>query len=522
MAARVTKIPATLNRFTMTPVHGRVKRKVAGYARVSTAHEDQQTSYEAQMDYYKSYISSHDDWEFVGMYSDEGITATNTKRRDGFNRMIDDALAGKINLIVTKSISRFARNTVDSLTAVRKLKDKGIEVYFEKENIWTLDSKGELLITIMSSLAQEESRSISENTSWGIRKAFADGKVILQHDRFLGYDKDFAINREEANTVRLIYKLFLSGLSCYAIKQELERRGRMTALGGKRWYASTIISILKNVKYKGDALLQKEYTIDFLQKKRKKNEGELPQYYIEGHHEPIIQPEIFALVQAEFAKREGFSRRYSGVSVFSSKIKCGECGGWYGAKVWHSNDKYRKQVYRCNHKYRYDKWCSTPVVTEEQIKRWFLKAMDLMITDKAEVIHNLKILRQKADTAGLIDEQKRVHDEITRLDNELRSMISDNAKVVQNQYEYNRKYTEMYGKYEQNLTRSDEIEEEIKNHEALGIKIDIFIDKFGKLGIGALEFDENLWAGIVEYLTVYTKQKVVFTFVGGIEISVEC
>lgn len=521
MAARVTKIPATLNRFTRTPVHGRVKRKVAGYARVSTAHEDQQTSYEAQMDYYKSYISSHDDWEFVGMYSDEGITATNTKRRDGFNRMIDDALAGKINLIVTKSISRFARNTVDSLTAVRKLKDKGIEVYFEKENIWTLDSKGELLITIMSSLAQEESRSISENTSWGIRKAFADGKVILQHDRFLGYDKDFAINREEANTVRLIYKLFLSGLSCYAIKQELERRGCLTALGGKRWYASTIISILKNVKYKGDALLQKEYTIDFLQKKRKKNEGELPQYYIEGHHEPIIPPKTFALVQAEITRREKFSRRYSGVSIFSSKIKCGECGSWYGAKVWHSNDKYRKRVYRCNHKYRYDKCCLTPAVTEEEIKKWFIKALDSMLIEKDEVICNLNMLKCKTDLADLMAEQERVRDEIVRLDEELRQMIANNASVVQSQDEYDRKYAALYGKYEQKLVRADEIVNQIKEQDALGLKIDGFIDEFSKLETGNSEFDENLWAGIVDYLTVYTKGKVVITFVGGIEIEVE-
>ena len=520
MAKRVTKIPATINRFTLTPVYEKVRRKVAGYARVSTAHEEQQTSYEAQMNYYKSYISSHDDWEFVGMYSDEGITATNTKRREGFNRMIEDALAGKINLIVTKSISRFARNTVDSLTAVRKLKDKGVEVYFEKENIWTLDSKGELLITIMSSLAQEESRSISENTSWGIRKAFADGKVILQHDRFLGYDKDFAINKEEANTVRLIYKLFLSGLSCYAIKKELERRGCVTALGGKRWHASTIISILQNVKYKGDALLQKEYTIDFLQKKRKKNEGELPQYYIEGHHEPIIQPETFALVQAEFAKREGFSRRYSGVSIFSSKIKCGECGSWYGCKVWHSNDKYRKLVYRCNHKYKWDKRCSTPAVTEEDIKLWFIKALNSILAQKDEVICNLEMLRCKTDISALVVEKENVSSEINALDRELRVMISHNARVAQSQSDYERDYTKLYGKYEQKLVRLDEIDDAIKAQEALTMRIDNFITEFRKLGADEIGFDENLWSGIVEYVTVYTKEKVVVTFVGELEVKV--
>jgi DNA invertase Pin-like site-specific DNA recombinase len=188
---------------------------VAGYARVSTDHEDQVTSYEAQVDYYTSYIKGRHDWEFVDIYTDEGISATNTRHRDGFNTMVKDALDNKIDLIITKSVSRFARNTVDSLTTVRKLKDKGIEVYFEKENIWTLDAKGELLITIMSSLAQEESRSISENTTWGQRKRFADGKVSVPFKQFLGYDKgqdgNLVVNREQARVVKLIYRLYLSG-----------------------------------------------------------------------------------------------------------------------------------------------------------------------------------------------------------------------------------------------------------------------------------------------------------------------
>lgn len=165
------------------------------------------------MNYYQEYIKSREDWEFVGMYSDEGITATNTKHRDGFNQMVEDALAGKIDLIITKSVSRFARNTVDSLTTVRKLKEHGVEIYFEKENIWTLDAKGELLITIMSSLAQEESRSISENTTWGQRKRFADGRASVPYKNFLGYDKGFKVNEKEAETVKLIYKWFLEGFS---------------------------------------------------------------------------------------------------------------------------------------------------------------------------------------------------------------------------------------------------------------------------------------------------------------------
>ena len=210
MPRAVTVIPATINPLTRLPHSTTIKRRVAAYARVSTDSEEQQTSYEAQVDYYTHYIQSKPEWEFVGVYTDEGISATNTKHRDGFNAMIEDALAGKIDLIITKSVSRFARNTVDSLTTVRKLKEKGVEVYFEKENIYTLDSKGELLITIMSSLAQEESRSISENVTWGKRKQFADGKVFLPYKQFLGYRKGTdgfpEIVPEQAEIVRRIYR----------------------------------------------------------------------------------------------------------------------------------------------------------------------------------------------------------------------------------------------------------------------------------------------------------------------------
>ena len=213
MAKTVTTIPATISKYTAVPIDSRAKRKVAGYARVSTDHEDQISSYAAQVDYYTNYIQGRDDWEFAGMYTDEGITATNTKKREGFRKMVADALAGKIQLIITKSVSRFARNTVDSLATIRKLKENGVEVYFEKESIWTFDAKGELLITIMSSLAQEEARSISENTTWGHRKRFADGKVSVPFKHFLGYDRgedgNLIINPEQAQTVRLIYKMFL-------------------------------------------------------------------------------------------------------------------------------------------------------------------------------------------------------------------------------------------------------------------------------------------------------------------------
>ena len=278
--AKVTVIPATRDFHTGISKNSMHKRRVAAYARVSTDHEEQRTSYEAQVDYYSKYIQGRADWEFVKVYTDEGITATNTKHRDGFNEMIEDALAGKIDLIITKSVSRFARNTVDSLITVRRLKEKGIEVYFEKENIYTLDSKGELLITIMSSLAQEESRSISENITWGKRKFFADGKVYLPYKSFLGYEKGEdglpKIVPDEAEIIRFIYSMFLEGKTTYTIASILTENGISTPRQKVVWQPSTIESILTNEKYKGSALLQNTFTVDFLTKKMKPNEGEVP------------------------------------------------------------------------------------------------------------------------------------------------------------------------------------------------------------------------------------------------------
>jgi len=220
---------------------------------------DPVSPYEAQVDYYTKLIKSRENWEFVTVYTDEGITAVNTKRRDGFNQMVADALAGDIDLIVTKSVSRFARNTVDSLTTVRKLKEKGVEVWFEKENIFTLDSKGELLITIMSSLAQEESRSISENVTWGQRKRMADGKFTLPYAQFLGYKKGEdglpTIILEEAEVIRLIFRLFMEGKTFSAIAKYLTDESIPTPAGKKKWQSASVRSILVNEKYKGDALL---------------------------------------------------------------------------------------------------------------------------------------------------------------------------------------------------------------------------------------------------------------------------
>ena len=521
----VTKIPPKRNPLTFAPLEKVEKRRVAAYARVSTDSDEQKTSYDAQVDYYTKYIKERSDWEFVGIYTDEGISATNTKHRDGFNRMVADALAGKIDLIVTKSVSRFARNTVDSLSTIRKLKEHNIECYFEKENIWTFDSKGELLLTIMSSLAREESRSISENVTWGQRKRMADGKVSFAYSRFLGLDKDketgkIVVVPEQAETVRLIFKLFLEGMTPHSIAAELTKRGIKTPSGKDVWNQQTVRRMLSNEKYKGDALLQKEFTVDFLQKKMKKNEGEVPQYYVEGNHEAIISPAVFDMVQAELARRKSGGSRYSGVSIFSNKIRCGDCGGWYGSKVWHSTDQYRKVIYRCNRKYK-DEKCQTPHVTEEEIKALFITAYNELISEKKEIIANAEIIRKTLCTTDtMLAEKQRLEDEILVLVEMTQNLVAENARVAQDQEEYQKRYDSLVQRYEDAKKEYDELVNKIEQKEAHGERIRQFIKILKEQDNIITEFDEALWGSMVEFVTI-SREKRSVTFNDGTEITVE-
>ena len=362
------------------------KKRVAAYARVSTEQDAQQNSYEAQIEYYTDYIKSKPEWVFVGIYSDEGITGTSYKRRDGFNQMLADAKDGKIDLILTKSISRFSRNTVDSLSVTRELKARGVEVYFEKENISSMDVQAELIFTIMSSVAQEESRSISENVRWGVKRSMEAGKVNLPWNSFLGYEKGPdglpKIVEEEAKIVRRIYQTYLKGKSFKGIAEELTADGIKSPRGYETWSTSTVQSILQNEKYKGDARLQKTYTVDFLTKEKRKNNGELKSYYIKDSHDPIVSEETFELVQQEIKRRTQRGGKFHD-SPFSNKVRCGDCGDYYGHRVTHSAvPKYRKEVWYCNKKYKGKgaENCSTPVITEKQMEDAFLVAFNQLTT----------------------------------------------------------------------------------------------------------------------------------------------
>ena len=356
------------------------KKRVAAYARVSTEQDEQQSSYEAQVDFYTRHIKSNPDWEFVEVFADRGITGTNTKNRENFNLMIDLALNGGIDIILTKSISRFARNTVDTLQTVRELKAVGVEVRFEKENLHTFDPKCEMMLTIMSSLAQEESRSISENVRWGKQKSMRDGKVSLAYSRFLGYKKGAdgrpEIVEEEAAIIRKIYDLFLSGKTINEIAAILTSMGVLTPAGRTKWSVSTVRSILSNEKYKGEALLQKTFTVDYLTKEVRKNNGEVPSVRVRNSHEPIIEPEVFDRVQEILAESTKRRAKVRTKHPFAGRLICGDCGSFYGHKVWRLRSTgERYNVWYCNHKYDGDKACESPRLRDEEVKEAFEKML---------------------------------------------------------------------------------------------------------------------------------------------------
>ena len=522
---KVTIIPPTINPLTHLPSMTAKKRRVAGYARVSTDSDEQFTSYEAQVDYYTKFIQSKPDWQYVRVYTDEGISATNTKRREGFKEMVADALDGKIDLIVTKSVSRFARNTVDSLVTIRKLKENGVECYFEKEGIYTFDGKGELLITIMSSLAQEESRSISENVTWGQRKRFSDGKVSMPYKRFLGYEKGEdgqpVVNEDEAAVVRLIYRLFLEGKTSVGICKFLEGLNIPSPGGNSKWSKTTVDSILTNEKYKGDALLQKKFTVDFLQKKMKSNEGEVPQYYVEGSHPAIIVPDEWDQVQAEFARRKQLGRAYSGKNVLSTKLVCADCGGYYGQKVWHSTDRYRKVIWQCNNKFESDRKCGTPALDTDAVQTMFVKAYNRLMQNHKQVIEDCELMRRSLTDFDAIDaEINRLLEETEVVSELVKATVKENASTAQSQEEYVKKYNSLNKRHENAVGLLEKLKAEQALRQQQDKSISLFVRTLKKNPQVLDNWDDTIWTVMVERGVVHRNGHITFVFYNGTEIEV--
>jgi len=397
----VSVIPARARVNSNAEANAKPKLRVAAYCRVSTDTEEQASSYEVQIEHYTNYINANPEWTLAGIFADEGISGTNTKKRVEFNRMIGKCMAGEIDMVITKSISRFARNTLDCLKYIRQLKDKNIPVFFEKENINTMDSKGEILLTIMASLAQQESLSLSQNVKMGFAFRFQNGEMQINHNRFLGYTKDenkqLVIDPAEAEIVKRIYREYLEGASLHQIGHGLEADGILTAAGKPKWRAETIRKILKNEKYIGDALLQKTYTIDFLSKKRVINNGIVPQYYVENSHEAIIPRELYMQVQEELVRRanlhtgkNGGKRIYSAKYALSSLVICGECGEIYRRVHWNNRGK-KSVVWRCvNRLEEKGSDCGSPTILEEDLQNAVTRAINRVVADRDGFIATLQ------------------------------------------------------------------------------------------------------------------------------------
>ena len=500
------------------------KLRVAAYCRVSTDSDEQATSYEAQIEHYTEYISKNPDWVLAGIFADEGITGTNTKKRTEFNRMIDECMDGNIDMIITKSISRFARNTLDCLKYIRQLKEKNIPVFFEKESINTMDSKGEVLLTIMASLAQQESQSLSQNIKLGLQYRYQQGHVQVNHNRFLGYTKDadghLIIDPDQAEIVRRIYREYLEGFSMDKIAAGLERDGILTGAGKAKWHTSTINKILRNEKYMGDALLQKTYTTDFLTKKRIKNNGTVPQYYVEDDHEAIIDSETFDMVQQEMIRRRKTSSRYSGVDIFASRLVCGECGSYYGAKVWHSNSKYRRVIYQCNHKYHEGNSCNTPHLTEDEIKQGFVVALNRLLKGKATVISNLESLSLVLfDTSEMETTAVKLKAEMELVQEMIQKAIAENARVALDQKEYKARFDELSQRFDALEKQHNELERQIADRVSRQTAMRQFIGVLKKQKDLITEFDPSLWGALLDHATIYGKDDIRFTFKDGTEIN---
>lgn len=494
--------------------------RVAAYCRVSTDYDEQASSYETQVVHYKELIQKEPTWEFAGIYADDGISGTNTKKREQFNQMIAACKAGKIDLIVTKSISRFARNTIDCLKYIRDLKAINVAIFFEKENINTMDAKGEVLITIMASLAQQESESLSQNVKMGIQYRYQQGKVFVNHNHFLGYTKDaqgnLVIEPAEAKVIKRIFYSYLNGMSMKQIADSLKADGILTGGKTKNWQSSGVSRILKNEKYMGDALLQKTYTVDFLSKKRVKNNGIMPQYYVENDHPAIIPKPVFMQVQQLIKQRQngittknGKHRRLNGKYCFSQRVFCGKCGDIFQRNMWYWPEKVA--VWRCASRIKRSKSgrrCMIRNVKEPLLKEATVQAFNQLIEG-----HKLADKQIKANIMKVIKNSKGpTLDQLDKQLEEVQIQLIQAANQHQNCDALTQQIMDLRKQKEK--VQSRETDKQTKLHS---------IDEINKLvefhKYGLVDFDEQLVRRLVEKITIF-KRYMEFTFKDGEVIKV--
>lgn len=524
---KVTVIPPIAEMQGESRIDMRPKR-VAAYCRVSTDREEQEHSFETQKAMYTEMIMMKPTWQMAGIYADEGITGTVAKKRPGFMKMIEDCRKGKIDMIVTKSVSRFSRNNLDCLMYVRELKQLGIPIIFEKEGINTIQVSSELLLTLFGALSQAESESISMNVKLGIRQSLKNGNVRFSYKTFLGYRKGAdgqpEIVPEQADIVRRIYNDFLAGATYLEIAKRLTEENVPTMGGGNRWFSERIKSILKNEKYKGDALLQKTYITDPISKRVKKNNGELPMYYVENSHPAIIERRIFDKVQEEIARRAGKKKvkqtgtktelgRYSGKYALTELLYCGECGTPYRRCTWSRNGK-KKIVWRCVSRLDYGKkYCkNSPSVEESRLHN----AIAAAITKKANseeiniggIMNHIESFGSQRDTDGIIQRQRRIA-EIEKVIDDLARLNSDEAQSGELDYKFSELYAELY-------SVKDELEEMQNGASALdGDMLNEMREVVTGLKNHPVEYDDKVVRQLIDCIKVMSADTIKICFKDG-------
>ena len=513
--------------------------RVAAYCRVSTDDEEQLTSYEAQKNYYTDKIMTNREWTIAGIFADEGITGTSARKRPEFLRMIRQCKQGKIDIVLTKSISRFARNTVDCLNYVRALKELGIAVIFEKENMNTLEVDSEILITMLGAFAQSESESISANVRWGIRQAMKEGKATIQYKYLYGYRKGEdgrpEIIPEQAEVVRKIYNLFLSGTPVRGIQEYLNTSAVPNINGEPKWARSAIDSILTNEKYCGDVLLQKTYIDDCINKKVKKNTGQLPMYLVQNHHEGIISRETFDAAQAELSRRNAGRSpskknaptgrsRYSSKYALSDRLYCGECGTRYQRCTWRNRDGSKRIVWRCVSRVDYgNKYChNSPTLDEEPLHRAILAAINSTVKGKDSIIYNLKSAMEKelAPVAGQQLSLSEIDSQLEQLNTEFSKALAE-ASESGDQAVHSDRFREIMQKQTALKAQRNKIQGMLVESGKAATHIEQCRQAAESIPATITEWDEALIRQVVESVTVEMDSKLAVQTKSGTEIFID-
>ena len=512
--------------------------RMAAYCRVSTDSAEQKTSYETQKQVYTDMIARRKDWTMVGIYADEGISGTRADKRPEFNKMIKDCLAGKIDYIITKSVSRFARNTVECLEFVRMLKARNIGILFEEQNIDTFKCDSELYLVIYAGFAQSESESMSKNITWAFRKNFEDGKVVFNYSKMVGYrkgnDGNPEIIPEEAEIIRNIYDWFLAGKTPREIIDLLITDGIQTKCGKQKWSVGTIQSILRNEKYCGDAILQKTVTIDCISKTHKKNTGEAPMYYVHNNHEAIVTREQFNKVQEELLRRNTIvpknaskaisaQGRYSRYAL-TEIMHCDECGSRYKRCTW-AKKGVRKIVWRCMSRIEHGtQYCkNSPSLEESKLHQAIVRAIN-RFNQENETTYRLLMKASLSDALGIggsNEEMELLTRRIDSLNKKMIALVSEAVAEGQSIDDNEGEFKEISDEIAQLNNRVSAIKELMTNDENAKNRLESINAKVEELKDGITEYDDTIVRQMIECIKVYDDNKIEVIFGGGTSIIEE-